>query len=136
MARGGDRYHADHAAAESTNLLRPVRCADHSRYRLHQFANRRSGHRDSDERGVFNADVSNADGTASTAVAATLSDGATQGVYAIDVKDIGAYATSMTASSWDPTETVSGTPDPFELVVTTSAGTNSYSYRKAHDSAS
>jgi flagellar hook-associated protein 2 len=83
----------------------------------------------------FNADVSNADGTASTAVAATLSDGAAQGVYAIDVKDIGAYATSMSTSSWDSTETVSGTPDPFKLVVTTSAGTNSYTITGTDDSA-
>jgi flagellar hook-associated protein 2 len=83
----------------------------------------------------FNADVSKADGTVSTAVAATLGDGATQGVYAIDVKDIGAYATSMSTSSWDSTETVSGTPDPFKLVITTSAGTKSYSITGTDDSA-
>ena len=79
----------------------------------------------------FNADVSNADGSASTAVSATLSDGAAQGVYAIDVQDVGAYATSMSTSSWDSTETVSGTPDTFKLVV----GSNTYSITGTDDSA-
>ena len=79
----------------------------------------------------FNADVSNADGSASTAVSATLGDGATQGVYAIDVQDIGAYATSMSTSSWDSTETVSGTPDTFQLLV----GNSTYSITGTDDSA-
>jgi flagellar hook-associated protein 2 len=55
-------------------------------------------------------------------VSATLGDGATQGVYAIDVQDIGAYATSMTPAAWNSTETVAGTPDTFKLVV----GSNTY----------
>jgi flagellar hook-associated protein 2 len=74
----------------------------------------------------YQADVSDP-----SIVSATLSDGATQGVYAIDVQDIGAYATSMTTSTWDPTETVSGTPDPFTLVV----GSNTYGITGTDDSA-
>jgi hypothetical protein len=79
----------------------------------------------------FNADVSGADGSASTAVGATLSDGATQGVYAIDVHDVGAYATSMSAVSWNSTETVSGTPDAFKLVV----GSHTYNITGTDNSA-
>src|ERR1035441_3531530 len=48
-------------------------------------------------------------------VSATLGDGATQGVYAIDVQDIGAYATSMTPTAWNATETVAGKPDTFKI---------------------
>jgi flagellar hook-associated protein 2 len=79
----------------------------------------------------FNADVSDASGKASTVVSATLSDGATQGVYAIQVQDIGAYASSMSTSSWNSTEKVSGKPDTFKLVV----GTKTYSITGTDDSA-
>jgi flagellar capping protein FliD len=76
--------------------------------------------------GSFQTDISDP-----TIVGATLGDGATQGVYAIDVQDIGAYATSMTPSSWNATETVAGKPDAFQLVV----GANTYSITGTDDSA-
>jgi len=72
-----------------------------------------------------------ADVTEPNVVSATLSDGATQGVYAINVEDVGAYATSMSANTWNATETVSGTPDTFQLVV----GKNSYSIKGNDNSA-
>lgn len=74
----------------------------------------------------FEADVSDP-----SVVGATLSDGATEGVYAIDVKDIGSYASSITSNSWNSTETVSGQPDTFSLVV----GNNSYSVQGSDNSA-
>jgi flagellar hook-associated protein 2 len=74
----------------------------------------------------FQADVSDP-----TIVSATLGDGATQGVYAIDVQDIGAYASSMTPGKWNATEKVKGTPDSFTLVV----GANTYSITGTDNSA-
>src|SRR5450755_3882970 len=52
-------------------------------------------------------------------VGATISDGATEGNYSIEVDDIGAYATSLSASSWPGTSTssssynlvINGTPE-------------------------
>jgi flagellar capping protein FliD len=74
----------------------------------------------------YQADVSDP-----SVASATLGDGATQGVYAIDVEDIGAYASSMTTKTWDSTETVSGAPDTYNLII----GDNSYKITGTDDSA-
>src|SRR5262249_998307 len=42
-----------------------------------------------------------ADYSAPNVVGATLSDGATEGVYSINVTGIGAYATTLSASTWN-----------------------------------
>jgi flagellar hook-associated protein 2 len=74
----------------------------------------------------FQSDISNP-----SVVGATLGDGAVEGVYSIDVKDIGAYATSMTAKSWDATESSPGKPDTYNLVI----GNKLYAINPADDSA-
>jgi flagellar hook-associated protein 2 len=57
----------------------------------------------------FQADVSTP-----SAVSATLSDGAVQGNYAIQVTNIGAYATSLSTSAWDSTPVA---PTTYQLVI-------------------
>ena len=74
----------------------------------------------------FKSDISN-----TSLIDATLGDGAVEGVYSIEVKDVGAYATSMTPQSWDPTETTQGTPDTFRLVV----GNKQYAIKGVDNSA-
>jgi flagellar capping protein FliD len=64
-----------------------------------------------------------------TAVSATLSSGATEGVYSINVDSIGAYATSLSADTWDASST---TPNTYNLLV----GTSEYSFTPSDNSAS
>ena len=47
-----------------------------------------------------------------TAVSASVSDGVAEGVYSINVENVGSYATSLTTTSWDSTADPSGDPQP------------------------
>ena len=60
-------------------------------------------------------------------VSATMSDGATEGNYTIQVDNIGAYATSLTTSTWDS----SGDAATYTLVV----GSNTYTFTPTDNSA-
>jgi len=71
----------------------------------------------------FTADVSDP-----TVVGATLSGGATQGNYSIQVDDIGAYSTTLT-NTW--TGTSKGNADTYQLVI----GSQSYSVTPTDNSA-
>ncbi|HJT86699.1 MAG TPA: flagellar filament capping protein FliD [Bryobacteraceae bacterium] len=66
-----------------------------------------------------------------TLVSATLSDGAMEGNYSIEVDDAGAYATSMSAASWNSAPNASGQPSTYTLVI----GTNQYKITPADNSA-
>ena len=60
-----------------------------------------------------------------------VADGAREGVYSIDVKDIGAYETSNSTANWNVPEASANTPTTFTLVV----GNNNYSITGADNSA-
>jgi len=61
-------------------------------------------------------------------VGVTLTDGATQGTYSIDVVDPGSYATSLTADTWNPTGS-----DSYEL--TLDGGKTTYAINTTDDTA-
>ena len=71
----------------------------------------------------YSADVSDTD-----VVSATLSDGATQGVYSIDVENVGAYQTSLSTNTWNSS---GSTPNTYTLVV----GNTSYQFTPTGNSA-
>ncbi|HWB86809.1 MAG TPA: flagellar filament capping protein FliD [Bryobacteraceae bacterium] len=71
----------------------------------------------------FEADVSDP-----SVVSATVGDGAMEGNYSIEVTDVGAYASSMTASSWVDTP---GSAKTYTLVI----GSNTYNIAGADNSA-
>ena len=64
-------------------------------------------------------------------VSASVSDGALEGDYSINVENVGSYATSLTTTSWDSTADPSGDPSTYSLMV----GTQSYSFTPADNSA-
>jgi flagellar hook-associated protein 2 len=66
-----------------------------------------------------------------TAVSASVSDGVAEGVYSINVENVGSYATSLTTTSWDSTADPSGDPSTYSLMV----GGQSYSFTPADNSA-
>jgi flagellar hook-associated protein 2 len=61
----------------------------------------------------------------------SLSDGAAQGEYSIDVSSIGAYATSLTGGTWNDATDPSGQTTTYNLVV----GANTYSFTPTDNSA-
>jgi flagellar hook-associated protein 2 len=61
----------------------------------------------------------------------SVADGATEGVYSIDVTSIGAYESSMSTQNWSVAKDVSGNPTTFTLVV----GNQNYSITPADNSA-
>jgi flagellar capping protein FliD len=61
----------------------------------------------------------------------SVSDGAREGVYSINVKSIGAYESSLSARNWNVPETVPGKPNTFTLVI----GNQNYSVTGADNSA-
>ena len=60
-----------------------------------------------------------------------MADGAREGVYSINVKDIGAYETSNSTKNWNVPEASANTPTTFTLVV----GNRNYSITGADNSA-
>jgi flagellar hook-associated protein 2 len=72
----------------------------------------------------FTADVSD-----TSSLSANVSDGATEGNYSVQIDSIGAYATSLTSSSWVDS---SGSAQTYQLVV----GGTSYNITPADNSAS
>lgn len=77
----------------------------------------------------FQTDVSN-----TSAVSATVDDGALEGTYSIDVQNIGVFATSLSASTW------TGQADPtvkhtYQLVVNTGSGNSTINVTPADNSA-
>jgi flagellar hook-associated protein 2 len=74
----------------------------------------------------YQADISDP-----TVVSATLADGAQEGVYAIQVSDIGSYATSLTRQSWNTDPDPSGQPTTYTLTI----GNNNYSITGTDNSA-
>jgi flagellar hook-associated protein 2 len=71
----------------------------------------------------YSADVSDPD-----VVSATLGTGATQGVYNIDVENVGSYQTSLSTNTWDSS---GSTPNTYTLVV----GNQSYQFTPTDNSA-
>jgi len=71
-----------------------------------------------------------ADYSAPNVVGATLSDGATEGVYSINVTGIGAYATTLSASTWNGAPASGGGGSPYTLVV----GAQEYTFTPADNS--
>jgi flagellar hook-associated protein 2 len=61
----------------------------------------------------------------------TVGDGATPGAYSINVSSIGAYATSLTAGTWDDVPDASGQTTTYNLVV----GAHTYSFTPSDNSA-
>jgi flagellar hook-associated protein 2 len=66
------------------------------------------------------------------AVSASISDGAVEGDYTINVTSIGAYAKSLTSQAWNAAPDPSGNPSTYTLMV----GGTSYSVTPADNSAS
>jgi flagellar hook-associated protein 2 len=64
-------------------------------------------------------------------VSASVSDGAAEGVYSIEVNNIGSYATSLSTNTWDSTAAPAGTTSTYSLVV----GGTTYSFSPADNSA-
>jgi flagellar hook-associated protein 2 len=64
-------------------------------------------------------------------VGVNVADGAREGVYSINVKDIGAYETSNSTRNWNVPEASTNTPTTFTLVV----GNRNYSITGADNSA-
>jgi flagellar hook-associated protein 2 len=71
----------------------------------------------------FNTDVSDPN-----SLSANVSDGATEGNYSVQIDSIGAYASSLTSSTWVDT---AGSPQTYQLVV----GGNSYNITPTDNSA-
>jgi flagellar hook-associated protein 2 len=74
----------------------------------------------------FQATVSNDE-----VVSATLANGATEGVYSINVTEPGVYATSLSTATWDPTADSSGNLTTYTLKI----GDNSNTFTPADNSA-
>src|SRR5579864_4355642 len=70
----------------------------------------------------FNTDVSDP-----TSLSANVSNGATEGNYSVQIDSIGAYATSLTSSTWVDT---AGSPQTYTLAV----GNNTYNITPADNS--
>jgi flagellar hook-associated protein 2 len=66
-----------------------------------------------------------------TSVSASVSDGVQEGVYSINVENVGSYATSLTTNTWDSTAGPSGNPSTYSLMV----GGQSYSFTPSDNSA-
>jgi flagellar hook-associated protein 2 len=66
-----------------------------------------------------------------TAVSASVSDGVSEGVYAINVENVGSYATSLSTNTWDSTADPSGNPSTYSLMV----NGQSYSFTPTDNSA-
>ena len=66
-----------------------------------------------------------------TSVSASVSDGVQEGVYSINVENVGSYATSLTTNTWDSTADPSGNPSTYSLMV----GGQSYSFTPSDNSA-
>ncbi|MBZ5621885.1 MAG: flagellar filament capping protein FliD [Acidobacteriia bacterium] len=66
-----------------------------------------------------------------SAVSASIGDGAVEGDYTIDVTSIGAYAKSLTTQTWNSAPDPSGNPATYTLM----AGGKSYSFTAADNSA-
>jgi flagellar hook-associated protein 2 len=66
-----------------------------------------------------------------TAVSASVSDGVAEGVYAIDVVNVGSYATSLSTNTWDSTADPSGNLSTYSLMV----NGQSYSFTPTDNSA-
>src|ERR1039457_6436989 len=66
-----------------------------------------------------------------TSVSASLSDGVAEGVYSINVENVGSYATSLSTNTWDSTAGPSGNPSTYALKI----GTQSYSFTPSDNSA-
>jgi flagellar hook-associated protein 2 len=64
-------------------------------------------------------------------VSVSLSDGALEGVYSINITKAGSYATSLSTAAWDATPDPSGDPSTYSLIV----GGQSYSFTPADNSA-
>ena len=64
-------------------------------------------------------------------VSASVSDGALEGDYSINVENVGSYATSLTTTSWNSTADPSGNPSTYSLMV----GGQSYTFTPADNSA-
>jgi len=64
-------------------------------------------------------------------VSVSVSDGVAEGVYAIDVVNVGSYATSLSTNTWDSTADPSGNPSTYSLMV----NGQSYSFTPANNSA-
>ena len=62
---------------------------------------------------------------------ATLADGATEGVYSIDVTDPGSYATSLSSATWDSTPDPSGNSTTYTLMI----GSSPYTFTPSDNSA-
>jgi flagellar hook-associated protein 2 len=71
----------------------------------------------------FNATISDAN-----SLSANVSDGATEGNYSVQIDSIGAFATSLTSTTWADT---SGSPQTYQLVI----GNNTYSITPTDNSA-
>lgn len=67
----------------------------------------------------------------SSVIGATVGDGATEGVYSIQVEDAGAYATSLSAASWVNLANPSGEKHTYQLII----GGTSYDITPADNSA-
>jgi len=65
----------------------------------------------------FQTDISN-----TSALSATVSDGAMEGTYSIDVKNVGVYATSLSSSAWVATPNPAGQKHTYQLVIDTGNG--------------
>ena len=61
----------------------------------------------------------------------TTGDGAVAGSYAINVSDLGAYATSLSSQSWNAPTNATGQTTTYNLVI----GSNSYSFTPSDNSA-
>src|ERR1039458_804305 len=66
-----------------------------------------------------------------TSVSASVSDGVAEGVYSINVENVGSYATSLSTNTWDSTADPSGNPSTYSLMV----GGQSYSFTPSDNSA-
>lgn len=64
-------------------------------------------------------------------VAASISDGAVEGDYTVNVISIGAYAKSLTTQTWNASPDISGNPTTYTLM----AGGKAYSFTAADNSA-
>ncbi len=79
----------------------------------------------------FQTSVTSNNVSTTNVVGISVADGAAEGVYSMNVTDVGAYETSMSAQNWNVANDVSGKPTTFTLVV----GNQNYSVTPADNSA-
>ena len=72
-----------------------------------------------------------ADYSAPNVATATLGDGATEGVYSVNVTGVGAYAATLSANTWNAAPAPAGGGSPYTLV----AGAKEYSFTPGDNSA-